>query len=286
MTDAVTLTMLVPGSIWIRDLGDGKPARKQSVLHITNQNLTPKVQAKNPPQVVFMTEQGFVLSQGIEKFLESRTFYSMDGRLESLLTQLTEVEEEEEAELNPIEDTVIPTDEPVSSETNLVDSNKKVFDLNVGDHPLASLLDANLVSYMEEPYYNGDTLHILTFNLSNGLDLNAIGSAFKISDPNAISKFTLTSDYETTMVDIDSYVDTMLKVDRHSNNQNVSDSFGVLYILSSGDFRAPLESIDSIPLEEPATDLEPAVPSHNSNDFDDQVIDMSAVPQQNTLQVS
>lgn len=77
------LELLTPGSVWIR--GDGKEAR---FLFITNQNLSAKSLAKFPSQVVYADEKENILSVGLERFLEVRTFHHVDPGLESRLGNL------------------------------------------------------------------------------------------------------------------------------------------------------------------------------------------------------
>ena len=239
------LTMLVPGSTWER----GTNGKKSIVLHITNQNLNEKVAAKNPSQVVFMTEEKAVLSQSIEQFLASRKFYSMDARIEQLINEVL-AEEDEAIEEPEIDAIIIEDDEEVKFEQETeISSNvseqpavQHLLSINVGPHEIANLLTNSFVSYSESPFYNGDTLHKLVFRLGNGLTLDNLRSAFFIKDPNAIQKFVIQSAYEATMVDVDSYVDTLLEAANYG-------AFGAVHLLSAGAFRTTEESIDDVEID-------------------------------------
>ncbi len=77
------LELLTAGSVWIR--GDGKEAR---FLFMTNKNLSSKALAKFPSQVVYADEKDNILSVGLERFLEVRTFHHVDPGLESRLGNL------------------------------------------------------------------------------------------------------------------------------------------------------------------------------------------------------
>lgn len=74
---------LTPGSVWHRE--NGKESR---VICVTNLTLPEKLQAKNPPQVVYLSENGDFLSTSIDNFLAKREFYNVDGDLESSVLEL------------------------------------------------------------------------------------------------------------------------------------------------------------------------------------------------------
>ena len=252
MSDATTLTMLVPGSVWKREAS----GKHSIVLFISNQELSGKLAAKFPPQVVFMTEEKSVLSLGIDSFLGSRVFTTMEPRIEQLLTAITTPEDElgldDEPEENedPIEGLTALVDPDDEGEQDaglpvIDDVGRRDLRVNFGPHPSAELLQANLVDYSESPWYTGDTLHTLRFALEDGLTLETIRSAFIPSDPNAIQKFVISTPYEDTMVDIESYGATLYSTDEYRQ-------YGAVTLLTAGDFRTYDGEIEDIQVDDDA----------------------------------
>jgi hypothetical protein len=110
------------------------------------------------------------------------------------------------------------------------------FTLKIENHPLAEKLQDACVSYSEAPFHTGDTLHTIRFVLSADLSLSQIGDAFRVSNQDAIESFSIVNSYEqATNVSIDGYVGTFLETGINSR------TYGVLYVTSVGDFRAPKE---------------------------------------------
>lgn len=75
------LEELTSGSNWI----NGRNETVVTVLFVTNTNVSPKFAAANPPQVVFLTQRGDVISVTIEKFLRAHEFYNVQAELTEVL---------------------------------------------------------------------------------------------------------------------------------------------------------------------------------------------------------
>ena len=248
---------LISGSIWARS----KPNNESSysmVLCVTNEGLPERVLEKNTQQVIFVTEQGKVLSMGVEDFCAKRHYETFDvdaaAAFEALINLLKG--DDDSADDQPTIDSVVadetlfakdqPEPEPGASSED--EESASSLALNVGPHPLANILRKNLVLYTESPFYTGDTLHTLKFVLSDALSLASLREAFTISDPNAVQKFELVTATETFQVGIDAFVDVLLEADQWAN-------YGCLYVTSQGDFRSPSEEVAVATQEDDVVDL-------------------------------
>lgn len=278
----MTPSNLIPGSIWER-ARKGEPSYSL-VLCVTNEGLSQNVLEKHPQQVVFVTDQGKVLSMGISEFAANRSYYNFNAKAAEMFDNLInppeedeELDEEDAAILAEGIDNVSP-DETLfvsdagpateeSAEDDVVDSSPSVMRINVGPHPIADLLQANLVGYSESPFHTGDTLHTLKFTLGSGLTLANIRDAFKVSDPNAVQKFELETATETFQVDIDGFVDVMLEADSWI-------TYGCLYITSEGDFRSPVDLV--ITEQQVATQPTPVTVSQDDSDLIDLSVQTAA----------
>lgn len=76
--------LLTSGSAWF----NGTNEKMVTVLLITNQNVGPKFLEANPPQVVFLTDNGSVISQRIDHFLKKHTFFNVVPEIESAITAI------------------------------------------------------------------------------------------------------------------------------------------------------------------------------------------------------
>ena len=277
MSDAITLTMLVSGSVWERE----STKTKSTVLHVTNEGLSEKLKTKFPCQVVFMTEEFKVLSQSVDQFLASRSFFSMDSRVEDLVASLSlKVEDIEPDGFDIDSQTISEDDDPlnqvsdsddedgdsviiIDDEEEAVESAASSLRLNLGPHLYADVLQKNIVAYEESPFHTGDTLHKLVFSLSPDLTLEIIRSAFLITDPNSIQKFEVVSGYETTVIDVDAYVHTLLSADQGL-------AYGTVYLLTDGSFRNFESSVEThyeeVVEEEPAPAPKPEVGAQGITD--------------------
>lgn len=77
------IDLLTPGSVWLRENN-----KKNFVLFVTNTILPIKTRSKHPIQVVYCDEQGNILNQNRDHFLETRTFYNGHFKLEQRLLQI------------------------------------------------------------------------------------------------------------------------------------------------------------------------------------------------------
>ncbi len=198
---------LVAGSVWERQSKRG--VKSSIVLMVTNQDLSPEVQAKNPVQVVFMTESHAVLSTDVETFIHRRTFTGMNPTLVSHLEAISDIAFDEDAEDDSVLDIgAISVDESqFRSLVNAADTGETEDDedgdddhdgagelfLNVGPHPFKDALESSFIGYREAPlFHTGDTLHTLSFMLDEQVTMQMIHAAFNPVDPNAIQKFEIT----------------------------------------------------------------------------------------------
>jgi len=261
--DAATKTILVPGSVWTRETKNGN--KDVTVLFITNQGLPPETLAKCPQQVVFLNDEGAVLSMKPEQFVAKRNFSTMNPEAEVILRHIVEgfddedEEGDDEIDLDSIQ---LPEssegDADVSLETEPVAENfettgnllavqaqqqaqmnntSPVLQLQDGlNAALVHLLTSRFVSYSESvaPNGTGDTLHTMRFALSPELDLDMLNKAFGLEGP--ITKFTINSAVAPTTVDIDGFFQVWLEVVAPMG-KFPSQSYGLVQLTSRGDFR-------------------------------------------------
>lgn len=78
-----SLELLTPGSNWFNT----RNQKLVTALFITNTegNFNPKFLEANPPQVVFITDNGTPISMSVEKFLNNHTFYNVNVDAEHLI---------------------------------------------------------------------------------------------------------------------------------------------------------------------------------------------------------
>lgn len=75
------LEELTSGSNWV----NGRTESVVTVLFVTNENVSPKFAEANPPQVVFLTQRGAVISVEVDKFIKAHDFYNVQPELERVL---------------------------------------------------------------------------------------------------------------------------------------------------------------------------------------------------------
>ena len=229
---------IIPGSVWGRVKKNGEKSQV-TVLLVTNQGCSTKVLESNPHQVVFLTEQSQVLSMTIDQFLNNRVYEGKRADIEAGISYILNPDtesEEEVIDLDTVEadeklfDSMLPEEVGDDDTTELEPEDVNSLSINVGPHPYAESLTQNFVSYTEAPYHTGDTLHTLKFRLGSDLSLETVAQAFKVSDPNSIQTFEVTTATTSFKVEVDSYITTML--------ESTYEDLACLYILSNGDFRA------------------------------------------------
>lgn len=262
-----TPSNLTSGSIWARQKPNSDEYSYSLVLCVTNEGLPERVLEKNPQQVVFVTDQGKILSMCVEDFCHKRHYFTFDASFADSFEEIITTRDDDEVESDPAEEGQSSIDDVVADE-KLFSAEQSVKDkagclaLNVGPHPLAEVLQSSLVGYVESPFHTGDTLHTLKFELSDSLTINGIIRAFLVSDPNSIQKFELSTATETFQVEIDTFVCVLLESDQWSN-------YGCLYITSNGCFRSHPD-VGFI-----AQEVQPAAMEHGAAAPDTSVIDLS-----------
>lgn len=265
--DAATQTILVPGSVWRRETSKGP--KHATVLFITNQGESEEVLAKNPMQVVFLTDVQEVKSMTPERFTKSRQFHTMDPHAETLINALLapDLDEEDESDID-LDSIQLPENSEGDADVSLEDqgpatleaqgqsfetvgnllkaqsqtlgsaSGAPVLQLQPGlDAALSHLLLSQFVSYSEcmSPHCNGDTLHTLRFLLSPELGLNTLSSAFGLTGP--ITEFVINSAVEPTKVEIDGFLEVFMEVIAPMGS-HPSQTFGLVQVTSQADIRA------------------------------------------------
>lgn len=227
------------GSAWERQNGS-----ISVVIAVTNLSLREELQEKFPPQVVFVTGSGTVLSQEIQIFLKSRKFVGTDAFVQEHVTKAIEgadeeqdTEDEEPVDIDSIDpdtfDGIVnaDNDEGEGEGAEEEEGTIPVFEPAVFD---GLALDDHFISYAEAPAANGDTLHILRFALDETLNLDQVCSVFDVTSElsPALESFVVDSEAERTNVNIGGYLPVFLEVDSEGN------AVAAVYLTSVGDFRA------------------------------------------------
>lgn len=175
MIDAAILTTLIPGSVWARARKDADPSQS-TVLCVTNQSLSARVQEEHPPQVIFVTEAGKICSQEVEHFLKRRTYVTTNNEVDQLMTSVIDsvlLPEEDEADPEQFESIDLdasdsaPKEDPeaMQAEEGSIITNSP-FQYN-GDGEIAEKL-ADCFSRYSEVSVGGDIfLASLTFMLDD-----------------------------------------------------------------------------------------------------------------------
>jgi hypothetical protein len=266
MTSAIS--MLTPGSVWERKTKKG--STYTTVIAVSNDGLPEETLVQFPQQVIFITEKYKILTQPIEVYLKTREYYGVDETAELLVKQLTT-----EPQPEPDEDDLDIDSIDLSGDDDSDDSDSQdnvavalstaerqanfivepvpaaLPSLNVGAHANAELLRAAFIAYSEEPYFTGDTLHGLTFRLSEELTLKKISDSFLIADPNAVQNFEVTfGDYTRVVVAVDGYASCNMQL-------NANGELGTVFLTSSGDFRADEFTKDEASEPEPPAEITP-----------------------------
>lgn len=225
-------SLLTPGSVWLS--AKGKPSH---VLFVTNESIPSNRANEFPPQVVFADEEGELFNVGIDRFLGNRTFFNVDGELESRIENLlvfNEDEEEDDDAPNPPEGYVDPAEEDeddeedehelTAEEEDLDDVEQEVkrglkavfqFDNTPGlEKPVLNSLQLEkaLRFYSQDPLIERSQLqHRLTFVLGGDVSLDSLSATF---DPNigaasntrAITAFTISTGDELEATSWDEYL--------------------------------------------------------------------------------
>ncbi len=131
---------LTPGSVWVRP--DTK--RRVKFLFLTNQKLSTKLQLRNPPQVVYVDENGDVYSRSIEAFAGQYEFNHVDGELEKRLEGIftfdtsdvlsVDDEDDEEIDLDSVPDVIEASTEADDLRHPIEIAASQVDDLPESDH--------------------------------------------------------------------------------------------------------------------------------------------------------
>lgn len=266
------------GSAWQRP----KSSSISTVLAITNLSLRKELQEKFPPQVVFTTSTGAVLSQDIPTFLKTREFVGTDNHVLLHMTRAIDgpLEEDEDAEDDQDIDAI-----DLDADSSIEDPFLKGLatasmgdgeDADEGEDTIPVFepaifdgldLDDHFISYSEAPGAGGDTIHILRFALDETLNLDQIKGAFDATSDSTptIEEFVVDSSAERTNVNISGYMPVFLEVDSEGNG------VAAVYVTSVGDFRAA----------QAAAELESAI----LNLRDQEVLDVKAKEEEEAVTV-
>jgi len=236
--------ILVPGAVWLRSKPGKKPTAS-TVIAISNVDLSEAILEKFPMQVIFLTDRGRLLTQDIETFTSSREFVEIDVGTANLVDVLLhgadyDDEETEARDILDIDQIPLPEDEDASAGAAQVTEVTAVSPS--GDAPMFSPeihqgLDLNgaFLSYTEQPYYTGDTMHVLRFALDGNVTIKALRKAFDVSAPEGgLATFTVDCyQEEPTVVTPSGFIDTFFEVTADGNGT------GVVYLITPGNFRVP-----------------------------------------------
>ena len=245
------MALLAPGTIWTRRTKNGE-STESTVLMISNLHLNDRLKEEFPPQVVFLTQRGQILTQNIEMFLAKRELIGEDDRVKGLVDSILNPPEEGEVDLDAMqledsgEGSVLGENVAEGEEHSapvFLPAVVEGFDLN--DH---------FLSYSEAPRDDGDTQHILRFILSKDLTLENLTQIFT-GDNSLVDEFTIDSEAKYATVTINGTWPVFMEVNADGS------AVGVVYVLSEGyahgdllptqeDVQVPNDLIQSTPVSQ------------------------------------
>jgi hypothetical protein len=183
MTDAAILTTLIPGSVWRKEtVKKGKTRVSESVvLAISNQDLSEALLERFPPQVVFITDRGQLLTQGVDTFVATRNYVTIN---EGVVAAMAQVQAQAFGEDDEVEDfDQVSLDQPAGGLTEAAAQLAETIGLEPSDsedaapnypfqltntaHELNDVLVDSFVSYTEAPWATGEVMHTLKFGLAD-----------------------------------------------------------------------------------------------------------------------
>lgn len=227
---------LVTGSVWQR----AKKKSLSTVLAVSNEGLQDSILTNYPQQVVFLTNNGKILTQDIDSFLASRTYVGTDDFIVSQVASIV-AGPEEEVDTESIDsikldeqdsdfEKFISGDAGIESSTDNSDESIPVFEPPVFG---GLALNENFISYMEMPHHTGDTMCILKFALGSKLSLQDLNQTFNFSgkEDSALTHFIIDSEEERTEVEVNGFLSVLLETD------SSGAAYGNVYLTVDGNAR-------------------------------------------------
>jgi len=202
------IDLITSGSVWkkLRGQKAGSPVK---VLWFTNTELKASLQTKYPPQVVFFTTSGVVVSRDVDSFLDNYEFYNVDPELEYRLDNLmvySESDNDEDSESLTIQETsrseisektksfadsLLEPENELNQLSEEKSSTKVFAEFSYLQDPYAqsdsvlsekSLKDA-FVAYSQEPDHLYENIHHkLLFKLESDVSIESLIRTFKPDD--------------------------------------------------------------------------------------------------------
>lgn len=212
MSDMKSAAMfLTPGSVWMR--GDGSLS---TLIAVSNTSLPKKVQAKFPPQAVYLDETGNILTRDVSEFVASRKFYNVNPEIESKVDGLlaftepqvgTDAEEEDDDDISldvvdsPEDDEENASEEAPEVQSNMTNTGALVeFEHSEDQTDLATAISRAVVGYSQEPILSHDLLaHVIVIDLDRlEADVQETINAFDPESGNILPGFTVRGDDPVT----------------------------------------------------------------------------------------
>ena len=214
------LAKLAPASVWVR-----KDGSLNTVLFISNETLTEKVQAKFPPQVVYVDDSANIFTRSVEDFLTDRIFYNLNGELESRLEALFQLDEDSlgEADLLLEDDDVLQVEDSGESAETPEWQEEVLAGLDTEETPVAYVLPVSYstsntadvpfslerlseltASYTQEPSVADKTIyHKLYIQATAGLTKDILHSLFTVNGGFTLIPTVTAPAYSNTSLEID-----------------------------------------------------------------------------------
>ena len=210
--EELDISLLTPGSVWLRTR-KGETLSNQ-VLVLSNLHLSEKMQAKYPPEVVYLDEDGNVTTMPISQFLETRQFHNVNPTLEALVDAMLvgandddeEVEggegEDDEIELDPedSDDSIEAVAAEITAQAVILPSDTLVSFSHEGLSPagvgLANQIASCVCQYSQSPLpASALTAHVIEFDYNKlqqlGLTHKTIESLFDPESRDLIPSFVV-----------------------------------------------------------------------------------------------
>lgn len=214
------IDVLTPGSVWSRTSRTSASSTETMVLFVSNLELKDHIKEVYPPQVVFLTAKGNVLTLPVEEFLETRRYVGTNENLASELADLVENAWHDKKDAESPFDTEVAT-------TGAADEGIPVFEPAV----FRGLpLDEHFLSYSEAPF-NGDTMHTLRFMLSPELSMADLRDTFTSME---LSDFVIDTEEVRQEISVTSAFPVFMEASDGS-------AVGVVYLVSDGYAHPSLE---------------------------------------------
>ena len=187
-------SFITPGAVF----ENRKNGTITKILMVTNESISAELKSTYPPQIVFVTESGKILSQTEEQFLKTRQYVEIDQTIKPWLEMLFNDEPDEDEDEIQIDTrpSIVVNEEPVdavtSSDNDVLFVEKSELTINWGPHPKSTELNKCLLSFDSYPTIEGDKVkivYVLSFKPSVDLTQQDIENCFGNYSDNVIGAF-------------------------------------------------------------------------------------------------